>query len=342
MYCVECGSEGKLYEHLCRDCFLRKANFFSVPKVIKIKICSYCNAWEKSNHWEASETEEDAIKQLIKEQINVKTDLQNLDFTLSLNPIKTNIYHATLELTGKFEDLPVFGVLNTEIRISYSTCGRCSRQFGSYFEAKIQLRGMNRHLDNDELKQAEQIVDSVLQQSEGSESNAFLTKSEYIHGGEDFYIGSSTAARQIARRLAKEFAGKIKESSTLIGRKDGKDTYRLTFMVRVPEYKQGDFIELNNRIYQIKRIQSKHVVGLDLKIGTTQSFNHEALSESSLLGGSELIYDAVVVMESAREVQVLDPENYNTLDLIKPQNFQVKNETVKIFKSQDRVFLMPN
>jgi nonsense-mediated mRNA decay protein 3 len=113
-------------------------------------------------------------------------------------------------------------------------------------------------------------------------------------------------------------------------------------MVRVPEYKQGDFIELNNRIYQIKRIQSKHVVGLDLKTGGTQSFNQEALSESSLLGGSELIYDAVVVMESAREVQVLDPENYNTLDLIKPQNFQVKNETVKIFKSQDRVFLLPN
>jgi len=228
MYCVECGSEGKLYEHLCENCFMQKTNFFSVPKVLKIKICSYCNAWEKSNHWEASETEEDAIKQLIKEQINVKTGLQNLDFTLSLNPIKTNIYNAALELTGKFEDLSVFGVLNTEVRISYSTCGRCSRQFGSYFEAKIQLRGTNRNLDNDELEQAEQIVDSVLRQSEGSESNAFLTKFEYIHGGEDFYIGSSTAAKQLARRLAKEFAGTIKESSTLMGRKDGKDTYRLT------------------------------------------------------------------------------------------------------------------
>jgi hypothetical protein len=63
----------------------------------------------------------------------------------------------------------------------------------------------------------------------------------------------------------------------------------------------------------------------------------------TILGGDELIFDAVVVSENAKEVQVLDPENYSTIELIKPQqNFEVNGDSVKILKSQDLILLIPN
>ena len=342
MYCVECGAEGKVYENLCMDCFIRKTNFFKLPKVIKLKICSHCHAWENKNHWEASASEEDAIRQLLNKQISKKSGVKNLDFSIEHTTKKTNIDHAKLEIHGTFEDLEIKEVLFTEIRFNYATCGRCSRLSGSYFEAKIQVRGTNRPLDDDELKRSESIVDALLNESQGVEYNAFLTKYERIHGGEDFYIGSATVAQQIAKRLSKEFLSKIKESSSLIGRKDGREIYRTTYNVRIPEYRVDDFVDLDKRTYQILNIFQKRVLCVDLKTGQTRQISHEAILHGTVLGGGELTNDAVVILDKETEVQILDPDNYQTLELVKPKNFEVKGETVKIFKVDDRILLIPN
>jgi len=59
MYCVECGKEGKLFNGLCCDCFKNKTEFFKLPRVIKINLCSLCYARQKANHWEESSSTED-------------------------------------------------------------------------------------------------------------------------------------------------------------------------------------------------------------------------------------------------------------------------------------------
>ena len=342
MYCVECGKEGKLYEKLCVECFTRKTKFFKIPNVVKITICSNCFAWEKAHHWESSTSEEDAIRNRLGGQISKKDGVKYFNLSLDLMPYKTNTYRAKLHISGMYDDLKVNDNLETELRIKYGMCGRCSRHSGSYFEAKIQVRSSKRALDKSELDKAEKIVNEVLNRLQSVESNAFLTKSELIHGGEDFYIGSSSAAAQIAKRMVKEFAGKLKESSTLMGRKDGREIYRITYNIRIPKYKPGDFIKLNDRVYNILNFSKKHILGLDVQSGITQTFSHKTLAAGKFLGGSEIIRDAVVVLETDSEVQILDPDNYQTVDLIKPKGFIVNDETVKIIKAEDYIFLLPN
>jgi len=149
-------------------------------------------------------------------------------------------------------------------------------------------------------------------------------------------------ARQLTKRLSKEFISKIKESKTLVGRKDGKELFRITFNVRIPEYKIGEFVEQNDQVFQVLTIHRKNVKCLNLKTGLKQRFNIEQFNEFKLLGGSELTFDAVLVVESELEVQVLDPESYKTIELIKPKNFILEGDSVKIFKNQDRYYLLPN
>ncbi|MFW9876878.1 MAG: 60S ribosomal export protein NMD3 [Candidatus Thorarchaeota archaeon] len=342
MTCVECGKPGKLYNNLCEKCYLKKTQFFSLPKVLKINLCSNCYAWEKSKHWETSTSDKDSFNQLIRDNLENLQKVRDIVISTDFKEYKTNILIALVHVTGVVQDLDMELDLKTEIRITYGTCSRCSKLLGNYFEAKIQVRGTNRKLDESELLKSERIVDDILQQSEGTETNAFLTKSELIHGGEDFYIGSSTAARQIAKRLIKEFSGKLKESSKLIGRRDGRDIFRTTFTIRIPEYRPSDFIKLNGQIYQVLKIMRKNVTVVKLITGLIQHFSHDELSQSKLIGGKELVFSAVLVLEKAKEVEVLDPDNYLTLELVKPKNFKVDGETVQIFKDQENVFLIPN
>lgn len=343
MYCVECGKDTKLYEKLCEDCFIRKMKFYTFKKVLKLTLCSQCNARKVSNHWVETTSVEDGIREALIESINPNLGIKNPKYSIKLIPDRTNIFRALISINAEFEDLKINDELEMEVRLNYHTCNRCSKLSGSYFEAIIQVRSTNRELDENELGKAEDIVITTLEHSEGSEQNAFLTKTEYIHGGVDFYIGSSAIARQITKKLASEFAGKIKESSSLIGKKDGKDVFRVTFIVRIPEYRIGDFIRLDDNVYKVLKILQKKVTCQDLKTGQVSFVSHTDSALGTILGGDELIFDAVVVSENTKEVQVLDPENYSTVELIKPQqNFEVNGDSVKIFKSQDMILLIPN
>jgi nonsense-mediated mRNA decay protein 3 len=341
MYCVECGSEEKLYDNLCETCFTKKTIFFGIPKVVHITICPTCSAWEKSHHWENSDSEEASIIQQLNDQVTIKKGVKYMDISLDLKPYKTNVYLATVDVTGIYDDLKVKDKLESEIRVSYNTCGRCSRLSGSYFEAIIQVRSTNRPVTDSELVRAEEIVDEVLSHSQSVESNAFLSKCELIHGGEDFYIGSSNVARQIAKRLVKEFSGKLGESSSLAGRKDGREIHRVTYTIRIPEFKPGDFIKLDGKIFKVIRLTQKRIMCLYLKTGESRGFSHDEVEHGKSLGGNELIHDAVLVLESQNEVQILDPDNYRTVDLVKPKNLKVSGETVKIFKADEDIYLLP-
>lgn len=342
MYCIKCGKKSKLYENLCESCFLERNNYFKVPKVIKIKICNLCLARFKSKHWEEVASDREAIIDEINDQIRFHDGFKNPNVNIELTPYKTNNVKAKINLNAKIDDLEINGYLETDVRINYTTCSRCSRISGSYFEAIIQVRAANRSLEDNEHKKVKEIVEHHLTTSKKTKENAFLTKIEYLHGGVDFYLGSATIAKQISKKLIKEFSGKLKESSTLVGRKEGRDINRVTFSVRISEYKLGDFIEINNQIYQVQKLLQKHAICINLKTGQKSKLDQRNLVNATTLGGKELIFEAVVIIESEKEVQVLDPENFKTIDLVKPKEFKVKSETVKIFKNEEQIFLLPN
>ncbi len=342
MYCIECGKEEKLYENLCKNCFLNLKTFFKVPKVIKLTLCTLCNARLKGKHWEEVSSDDEGIEKTVKENIWTKPGIQIQKISMKLDQTKTNIVKAKIDIDAQCDDLNIKKKLESEIKINYITCSRCSRISGSYFEAIIQVRATNRNLDDEEIIRTEEIVHSSFLNSDRGSENAFLTKIEYLHGGVDFYLGSSKFARQITKKFITEFAGKSKESSTLVGRKDGRDMYRSTFIVRIPDYRMGDFIKIDDAVFMVFKLQPKYTICIDLKLNKKVKFDQSILQRAITIGGKELAFDAVVVLETKTEVTVLDPETYQTLELLKPMGYEIEGDTVKIFKYGELTYLIPN
>jgi nonsense-mediated mRNA decay protein 3 len=77
-----------------------------------------------------------------------------------------------------------------------------------------------------------------------------------MHGGLDFYLGSSSLGKLVSRALSQAFGGTIKESHKLVGRKEGKDVYRTTYSVRLSDFRIGDFVRVDKQVFQVKKIST--------------------------------------------------------------------------------------
>jgi nonsense-mediated mRNA decay protein 3 len=339
MICVECGKEGKLYQGVCSDCFLRKNIFITIPKNLDVEVCVHCGSWRKKKNWVAVE-DEDIIKEVILE--NLESDSNVSDFDLHINPSFEDEKNINVNVTTH---AIVFGLKaeeghSTKVRIKKTVCIECSKQQGGYWEAKVQLRSGKRSLDEGELDLALEIVDIEAATREKKHREAFISKVEKVHGGLDFYFGSNSMGKNIARRLASEFGGNIKESRKLVGRKDGKDIYRMTYAVRASDFRVGDFIELDKKVMKVLTISSNKACLRSLDSWEDVHLKPEDISSAKLLGGDEILKDMIVVSRSESEVQVLDPDTLKTVDVLVPEGFMVEGESVKIVKFEEGYFLV--
>jgi len=60
------------------------------------------------------------------------------------------------------------------------------------------------------------------------------------------------------------------------------------------------------------------------------------MSKVKVIGAEEM--EAIVLSSREKEVQILDPENYKTVVISKPEDMEV-GEKVRILKWKDRIYL---
>ena len=70
----------------------------------------------------------------------------------------------------------------------------------------------------------------------------FITDSKEEHGGLDFYLSDKGSALTITKKVQGKYGGSIKQSSKNIGMKDSRQVYRMTYLLRLPSFRKGDFI----------------------------------------------------------------------------------------------------
>lgn len=159
-----------------------------------------------------------------------------------------------------------------------------------------------------------------------------------MHGGWDYYIGDIEAGRQVARMLKQRLGASVQETAKLVGKAEGDNVYRVTFLVRVRLFATGDFALHNgNTPVQVVQVSHGHVHCMDL-----MHHRKTRLPETSLkrLGGPELIQDAVLVSTGESELQVMDPTNYRTQDVLKPEGWQSTGETVPVLRHEERLYVV--
>ncbi|MDI9643555.1 MAG: NMD3-related protein [Archaeoglobales archaeon] len=250
MKCVVCGKETRF--RICGSCLIERGAVAKLEK-LNLEVCAKCNSIKIGGVWLNIPLEE-AIERIVYEKLKV-------DPNLSVNGVK--VEEKLIVLSGILNDDPVEISIPLQYKLHRISCPRCSMESGGYYEAIVQLRAVKRVLREDEIRKAEEIVQRSLSESEGEKE--FLSKFEKTKNGIDFYFGSKKLGEKISRRISTELGGRIFESRKLHTRVDGRDSYRFTFLVRLPEYEDNDIVIKNESLYVVKNAKMSR--GLDLLTG---------------------------------------------------------------------------
>jgi nonsense-mediated mRNA decay protein 3 len=309
-----------------------------MPSFLSIQVCPTCSDHFFKGRWINEDTNR-AVAKAVEEALKIDPD--KAAFTIVLNQISPTILHAHVEINvseagGSHESFDV------DVRVNRVACDRCSRISGGYYESKVQIRADRRTPERTELDRALEIAATTLELAQKTDRLAFIAKTTWLREGLDLYVGTVKAAKRIARALLREMGGTLSDSAKLTGRRDGKDVYRVTFVVRLPEFPTGTIILSRQHMYEIcSTISTTNAV--DLETGHRTALNAEELRTAELVGTRSDAKRTVLVAIDGDEVHLLDPETYATLTIKKPPYVSKEDEgkEVGVIKTQEGVFILP-
>ncbi|MFW6047812.1 MAG: 60S ribosomal export protein NMD3 [Candidatus Natronoplasma sp.] len=344
MLCVECGAEvPELHDGMCIDCYVDKKVSVEVEDPIEIEICSKCGSVRKGDKWLERPDFETVMLDRIEDSLSISSSVEKFSFQVEFDESDPKNIEADLivELTTKGVEKKKH--LSTHIVLKKGQCKNCSKKEGDYYEAILQVRPTEEEMTEEQKSEVSSMVHKRIKVDRGKEKKVFITLEREIHGGLDFYLSDRRVTRNLSYDIADLLGGDVKETSELAGRKDGQNVYRMTYSVRLPPYEKGDFIEFEDKIYRIRKTKrgSGPIVVHDLEENKDTTISKENMNDAIIYGGEELVEKAVVVSEEKKEIQIMDPETYETMTLLKLEGFTGNKDEVEVVRIKQRLHLLP-
>jgi len=339
MFCVECGKETEIYKDgTCIDCFVKSHEFSKGPEIITIEECPHCNSYKYKNTWK-NELLNNIIIRYVKHSFKISRELEKLDINPVCTETKTG-YDCTIIISGYIKDKEVNEEHLLEIRIKKLVCETCSKQFGGYHEAIIQVRTDKRKLSKKELEDIENHVISYVEKTNAKgNNNLFITDAAIEHGGIDFFISDKQEAMNITKKLQSNYGGDIKSSSSNAGMKDSKQLFRVTYLLRLPEYKKGDYVKFKKNYYKILSTSSDKVKLFNLNNWEEKLVETRDLDYIKVINDNISKKEMIIVSQNENEVQIMDPETYKIIVVRKPEEINFQSENIEIISIDDQIFL---
>ncbi len=343
MMCVECGNEvERLIGGSCASCFAKATALLVAPQVLDVELCAHCDARLIGNTWQ--DPEEGVTLDWIREEAargaaRVHEKVRHPIITVAERKQDEKHSVFTVQMTGDVDGVEVSGQLELLVRMRRSVCDRCSKMFGGYYAAIIQFRATDRDVRPEEIKRAHGVVGDELDRLRANGNReAFLTKSGPVPGGFDYYIGDIEAARIISKEVARRLGATVVETAKLAGRKLGEDLFRVTFLVRIGLYSEGDFAAYRDGVVQVVSVNKGRAVILDLH---THRKDRAEEPELKRLGGPDALKEAILVSQDAANLQVMDPTTLQTVDLPRPPGYVVDEGAAAIWvlRHEDRLWI---
>lgn len=328
MFCVKCGSEKELCESLCGMCYAGEHTPVKLPLQIEITTCAHCLSRKVGNRWEDYGDLEGLIEQVVMSSLLVDSNLSIHDVEIVHRKDDEFRSTITVTVTGDVIGYETSGTATTTVYLKRGVCRRCSRIAGRYFESILQVRGEDENIGGRVKEAICRLVHGEIDRSSLKDRTSFITKEELIHTGIDFYLGRSSDGRNIAKLIAGRYSGRVKESTSQVGRKDGKDSYRMTYLVRIPRCSPGDFIKLEGRVLRVERMDPRKAVLRELGNGGSVHVARRDLKRAIVLGGMEVVTKALVVSrgQAENEVVIMHPETYQSSVVMVPDGVKTGDE----------------
>lgn len=305
---------------------LKSMKILSFPEHLDVTVCSVCGAKLIRGRWQITErTAEELAFEASYYSLQVHQDIQDPELELRLMKRGATRYLARFSLKGTFKGIPIEESGETAIKIILTACDRCSRMAGKYFEAVVQIRGSSKPPSKAEIDKCKDISFSLMEAAYRSgDQLAFIQDIKETKGGIDLIIGSTQLGKQIARSIFEHFGGRILESASLAGKKDGIDIYRTTILVRFPHLRRGDIISRQGTLFEAVGFAGRKTLLSSLEGRRRDSINEEDAEKIEVLGNRAFAKKAMVVAKDEKVLEIMDPDSYKIAVASRPSNLTIE------------------
>jgi nonsense-mediated mRNA decay protein 3 len=290
------------------------------------------------NTWTDSEAERaDLGPEVAKSAVHFHKDVKKPSIEVSIRDMTLNRSRATLVLRGMLYNKPVEGTCTVEILWHKEQCDRCNRISGSYYEGVVQVRAEGRTPSTFEIQTAaslaQQIEDTL---QSGGERLSFISDINEIHDGIEIIIGSQHIGLLISQRIVAQLGGRYTTHPKLVGEKNGRQLFRVTYSVRLPRFQKNDVIKIRSRYYEVQRVESHHLQTIDLRDGTAKSVREDDIEK--LIGNSRNAEPALVVFADGKTMGILDPASSRTREYPQVKWLEVRNgDQIRFLRDGDQM-----
>jgi len=336
--CHRCGQP--TVEGLCPQCTLEKTKLVSCPDQVEVVICSVCGSRQEKSRWllPDSRSVEEVAHQAAVDALCLHKELSGPHIELDLRKVGATRYLANINIDGSFRGQSISEQCEIPIRIKLMACDRCSRMAGKYFQSTVQLRGNSvRSMTQREIEESKKTAQDMADSGyHGGDHLSFIQEMKEVKGGLDIILGSTQLGRRMARAFVERFGGKLLETAKLVGKKDSRNVYRSTLLVRFPRLKRGDIVSFRGSLFSVAGFDGKATLISSIRERRRSSMNEEDSETVEILGNRADALAAMVISRDDDVLEIMDPETYRTAFAARPRDLQVEpGEEVKVVRTAD-------
>ncbi|MGB1801417.1 MAG: NMD3-related protein [Candidatus Thalassarchaeaceae archaeon] len=339
-FCIACGSPPPLTsDRLCENCLRTRTVFSQVSERIQQHRCAKCGMHEVEKRWVRIEDEELGELRL-RENLGVTEGATAVTVDMAYQPIDDRTARLYVTVEGELEGYKFGDQHEVLLQTSNAVCPSCTRKAGAYFEATMQLRSAGRRLSEEELKDLRGTLDELLDELE-SDPMFFVTKEGPVTGGWDLQLGSKALARTWARRLVRRFGGTTKETSTLVGMREGSEVTRLTLSYRKPAYGLGDVIRLKREYWLVSAWQKDGPKIRRLDRNERTGVTWRDMEKATVVSKSDDQFIVDILNRDSSGAEVMDPNDYRVVTVALPYDNDSSLPNLRIAFIDDSWLALP-
>ena len=336
-FCPKCGKPSET-DGLCNQCKIGITPWFTCDNRVQSTNCPSCGAIKVVNTWTDSEAERAELgPEVAKSAVHFHNDVKKPSIEISIRDLTLNRSRATLILRGILYNKSVEGTCTVEILWHKEQCDRCNRISGSYYEGIVQVRAEGRIPSTFEIQTAASIAQQIEDNLQsGGERLSFISDMTPIHDGIDITIGSQHIGLLISQGIVAQLGGRYTTHPKLVGEKNGRQLFRVTYSVRLPRFQKNDVIRIRNRYYEVLRVESHHLQTIDLRDGTTKSIREDDVEK--IISNSRNAEPALVVFADGKHMGVMDPVSNHTREYPQLKWLEVQTgDHVRLLRDGDQL-----
>jgi len=317
---------------MCGECYGRRSKLISLERSMNFTYCPTCSSDYNRGGWCYFDKMDDRIDERIMEKLEVDQNFNTNNIELAHRIFDKHRREVKVKVTGSVGRAQLNEAESTTVFIKSEQCLRCSRKAGGYFESIVQIRHDKDARSLRRLTEIIQFIQDEIQRQGVKDRSSFISEIEEVRGGVDLYLSKISDARRIASALSIDMGVPIKESSSVVSKRDGRDIRRVTFALRIPLFEKEDYIHHDNRVWKVVSATSKNVHLMELRTGSHDRFYRKDVEGCEVLGSKDSIMRAVVISrdKNGRELKLMHPVSYATVDVVIPSQIEIDDKAGEV------------